>query len=92
MPIEVILTERIRDAIEEVFRIDFAADVLKNELEKWRRSEAKFNEHASNRHSTHIKEVINGNDINIPFNTVKKVFETLNKGTHVKIEEIKVVL
>ena len=81
MPIEVILTERIRDAIEEVFSLDFGADVLKNELQRWRRSEANFNvEHASNEHSTHVKEVIDGNDPNIPFSTVKKVFETLNKA------------
>ena len=80
MPIEVIFTERIRDAIEEVFRLDFAADVLKNELQRWRRSEANSNEHVSNQHSTHVKEVINENDANIPFITVKKVFETLNKA------------
>ena len=80
MPIEVILTERIRDAIDEVFGLDSTADGLKNELKSWQRSGVNFNEQATDGHSTHVKEVINRNDANIPFDTVKKVFETLNKA------------
>ncbi len=89
MPIEVILTDRIRDAIEEVFTLDSATDELKNELRSWRRSEENFNKQTSNGHVTHLDEVINRNDATIPFNTVKKVYETLKKGIHVEIKEIK---
>ena len=87
MPVEVILTDRIRDAIEEVFTLDSTTDELKTELQSWRRSEL-WN---SDGHVAHVDEVINRNDANIPFSTVKKVFETLKKGIHVGIKEIRVM-
>ncbi|CAB3987256.1 Hypothetical predicted protein [Paramuricea clavata] len=76
MPVEVILTDRIRDAIEEVFTLDSTTDELKTELQSWRRSELGN----SDGHIAHVDEVINRNDANIPFSTVKKVFETLKKA------------
>ena len=77
MPIEVLLTGGIRDAIDEVFRLDSAADDLKNELQNWHRSGT--NSDAASR-DAHVYEVEGRNDSCIPFKTVKKVFETLKKG------------
>ena len=77
MPIEVLLTDRIRDAIEEVIGSDSATDELKNELQNWHKSAA--NSEKGSR-DEHVDEVKNRNDSSIPFKTVKKVFEALKKG------------
>ena len=77
MPIEVLLTDGIRDAIDEAFRLDSAANELKNELQNWYRSGT--NSDAASR-DAHVEKVEGRNDSYIPFKTVKKVFETLKKG------------
>ena len=77
MPIEVLLTDRIRDAIEEVSGLDSATDELKNELQNWHKSGANSEKGPRDEH---VDEVKNRNDSSIPFKTVKKVFEALKKG------------
>ncbi|XP_028394138.1 transmembrane protein 199-like isoform X2 [Dendronephthya gigantea] len=78
MPIEVILTDRLRDAIEEVFGLDSTTNELKNELQMWRRSGDSSN--TSVYSNNHVDEVKTRNCNTIPFKSVKKVFETLKKA------------
>ena len=82
MPIEVILTDRIRDAIEEVFGLDSTAHELKHELQMWRRSGDSSNTSVGN---NHVVEVETRNSSTIPFKSVKNVFETLKKGIRTEI-------
>lgn len=81
MPVEVKLSEGIRDAIEEVFQLDSTPDTLKNELRSWLRSDSNLH----NCSNFHIDELKNRKDSSIPFSIARKVYETLRKGTLIDI-------
>lgn len=76
MPIDVLLTDRIQNAIEEVFALEIIPKDLQNELQKWRRSDKTSGKGASDENV----EVVLTSDASIPFKTVQKVFEMLKKG------------
>ena len=73
MPVEVILTDRIRGAIEDAFGLEILPKELENELANWRRSGIKIGD-------SNVEDISNKNDLKIPFKTVKIVFETLKRG------------
>ena len=80
MPVEVVLTDRIRNAIEDVFRLDSATDELKNELRSWRRNGENSTRGSGGETGDHIDDVIDKNDARIPFKMVRKVLKTLKEG------------
>lgn len=70
MPVKVILTNRILDAIEAVFQLDGISNEFKNQLQRWRQIQGNV--------KTDEKE--SNDTLSIPFSIVKQLYETLKNG------------
>ncbi|XP_046859282.1 transmembrane protein 199-like [Xenia sp. Carnegie-2017] len=70
MPVKVILTNRILDAIEAVFQLDGVSNEFKNQLQGWRQIQGNL--------KTDEKE--SNDTLSIPFSIVKQLYETLKNA------------